>query len=362
MIHSLAGGGAERVMAGLASALSERNHQVTLITLDDGRQDRYELAAAVQRASLDVMGTSCGVLAALRNNSRRMMRLRQAIQTSRPDVVLSFCDRNNVLTLLATRGLRVPVVISEHSNPAAQRLPRPWEWLRRQIYRRASAVVVLTRAAAQTVAPWAAQPPIEIPLGVQPPPGLERSMADNGDATTVRTLVAVGRLEIEKGFDQLLQAFALVAQLHPQWNLVIHGEGSCRESLEQQCRQLGIAERVGFPGWTRPIWPALQSSDLFVLPSRYEGFPTALLEAMAAGLPCVAFDCSHGPAVMIRHEVDGLLVPSGEITALAAALQRCMSDAALRATLGSRASEVTQRFGWQAMVDAYEHVLKSQCH
>jgi GalNAc-alpha-(1->4)-GalNAc-alpha-(1->3)-diNAcBac-PP-undecaprenol alpha-1,4-N-acetyl-D-galactosaminyltransferase len=360
IIHSLDGGGAERVMAALASSLVGRNHKVTLITLDDGKRDRYDVAAEVQRLTLDLMYCRRGVISGVTGNARRVARLRKAISASRPEVVLSFCDRTNVLTLLAAFGLSVPVVVSEHSNPEKQQMPWPWSWLRPKLYPRAAAVIVLTRAVAETVAPWSTQPPIVIPVAPQTLPDVGAADMPTQRGSDDQRIVGVGRLEVEKGFDQLIQAFATVADQHRQWKLIIYGEGSLRSQLEQQRDRLGLSGRVQFPGWTRPIWPALQSSDLFVLPSRYEGFPVALLEAMAVGLPCVAFDCPDGPSVIIRDRYDGLLVPSGDISALAAAMNQCMGNPELRATLGQRAVAVTQRFSWQAMVDAYERVLLSQ--
>jgi GalNAc-alpha-(1->4)-GalNAc-alpha-(1->3)-diNAcBac-PP-undecaprenol alpha-1,4-N-acetyl-D-galactosaminyltransferase len=273
-------------------------------------------------------------------------------------VVLSFCDRTNVLTLLATRGTAIPVVVSERSDPAAQAMPWPWSWLRTKLYRRAGAVVVLTSAAAATVAPWSAQRPIVIASAVQQPESIARRRPAEGAGGQ---LIGVGRLEVEKGFDQLLVAFAAIAPQHPQWHLTIHGEGSLRDPLERQRDQLGLSGRVDFPGWTRPIWPALQASDLFVLPSRHEGFPSALLEAMTAGLACICFDCPSGPGEIVRDGVDGLLVPEGDTVALAAAMDRCMRSPELRGALGDHAAQVGARFEWQAMVDAYERVLLSQC-
>lgn len=367
VIHSLAGGGAERVMAGLASSLAQRNHRVTLITLDDARQDRHTTIPAVGRVALDLIGPRRGPLSGALNNTRRAAALRQAILETQPEVVLSFCDRTNVLTLLSLLGTQVPVVVSERSNPAAQVLPWPWSWLRTVLYRRAAAVIALTPAAAKTVGRWSRQPPRVIPSAVQPPPA-EFQPPPTQDAPlpvaapgrSGSLVLGIGRLEHEKGFDQLLQAFAAVADQHPTWTLRIHGEGSCRDQLERQSEDLRLTGRVEFPGWTRPIWPALQQGNLFVLPSRYEGFPSALLEAMAAGLACIAVDCPDGPGVIVREGVDALLVPAGDTAALAAAMDRCMSDPQLRQELGRRAVEVTERFGWAAMVDAYERLLLSQ--
>lgn len=393
VIHSLHGGGAERVMAGLASRLAERGHRVTLITLDEATSDRFETSAAVKRLRLAVMSERRG-LGAIRDRIRRLVRLRGAICNAAPDVVLSFCDATNVLVLLATIGSSIPIVVSERSDPAAQALSRIKHWLRTKLYRRAAAVVVLTSEAAEVVRPWSAAPPVVIPSAVDIPPITRPSIgkADLTGATGVtatkgleprRRVIGVGRLEHEKGFDRLIDAFAKVAPRHTQWDFELHGEGSQFESLRARVEALGLTDRVRFPGWTRPIWPAFASADLFVLPSRYEGFPSALLEAMAAGVPSIAVDCPSGPRAIIRDGVDGLLVKTPNLTSplptetpgmgsgsavdraiagdLAIAIERCMADDELRGRLAAEGRTVVDRFGWQAMVDAYENVLEKAC-
>jgi glycosyltransferase involved in cell wall biosynthesis len=342
--------------------LSERGHEVTLVTLDDGKNDRHDVAASVTRICLDRMRPSRNPISGLLANLGRVVALRRTLSKSRPEVVLSFCDSTNVLTLASTIGWSVPVVVSERSDPAAQRLARPWQWLRQRLYRKAARVIVLTEAAARIVAPWCSTPPIVIASAVDSPPDpVHESDVDLVKAPTggrPPIVLGIGRLEIEKGFDQLLIAFATVAARHPDWRLVIYGEGSLRGELERLRDGLGLRDRVDLPGWVRPIWPAIRGGELFVLPSRYEGFPSALLEAMACGLASVAFACPSGPSAIIRDGVDGLLVPPGDTDALAIAIDKCIGDPVLRVELGRAAMGVTGRFGWAAMTDAYEKVLK----
>lgn len=359
VIHSLAGGGAERVMAGLTSRLAARGHQVRLVTLDDGRDDRHDVDPAVERVCLDVMGDSPGKFTAIRNNRARLAALRAAIRSYAPQVVLSFCDSTNVLTLLAATGLGVPVVVSERSDPSEHAMSPLWSRLRRWTYRRAARLVALSDTSARSMAAWNRRPVAVIPSAVEAPeetdanpdPAERRSPSGSGR----KTILGVGRLAKEKGFDRLIDAFTQLAGEFPDWRLRIAGEGPQRPRLEAMIAASGCAERIQLLGWQRPITPLYRAADLFVLPSRYEGFPSALLEAMACSVASVAVDCESGPREIIRNGVDGVLTSA---EALPAEMRRLMQDQPLREQLAQRAAGVVDRFGWDAMVERYLEVLR----
>jgi glycosyltransferase involved in cell wall biosynthesis len=173
-----------------------------------------------------------------------------------------------------------------------------------------------------------------------------------------KQLMAMGRLSHEKGFDLLLQAFARLAPHHPDWDLTIWGEGALKEQLMQQRDDLALTDRVSIPGPTRSPREQLAASDIFVLSSRHEGFPNALCEAMASGLPAVSFDCKFGPGSIIRDNVDGLLVPTGDVDALVTALDRLMSDEALRDRLGAEAVSIVDRYSLANVAAQWEALLK----
>jgi GalNAc-alpha-(1->4)-GalNAc-alpha-(1->3)-diNAcBac-PP-undecaprenol alpha-1,4-N-acetyl-D-galactosaminyltransferase len=352
IIHSLDGGGAERVMASLASRLAARQHAVTLITLDDGARDRHSVDADVVRRPLDMMCESRGLAAKFLHTRYRIKGLRAAILDEAPDVVLSFCDRTNILTLMAAKNLGIPVIISERSDPQQQSLGTIWEHLRTRTYRRATAIIALTETSARYLTERLGSAVDVIPSAVDAPP-LE---SDREMAIRQRRIIAAGRLEHEKGFDRLVDAFAMIADKSPDWSLRILGEGSMRTSLEKQIRDHGLADRVTLAGWIRPIWDELAASTIFALPSRYEGFPSALLEAMAAGVPSIAVDCESGPRSIMGDSNGGLLV-ANDVAALADGIQQLIEDDGQREQLGADGKHVVERFGWDPMVDAYEAIL-----
>ncbi|KAA5545895.1 glycosyltransferase family 4 protein [Roseiconus nitratireducens] len=353
VIHSLDGGGAERVMAGLASRLARRQHRVTLVTYADTGGDRYPLDPEVRRRCLELRHDATWRPGKWMQVRRRHRAVARVMASESPDVVLSFCDRNNIDVLMSASRRSPPIVICERSDPAQQSLGMLWNSLRRRVYHRSSSAIALTETSARFLRRLCDRV-IVIPSAVDPPP-LE---SDRVAAAERKTIVGVGRLEPEKGFDRLIEAFAGFSEQDASWRLLIYGEGSEREQLLQQADQLGIADRVALPGWVRPIWQPLSEATVFCLPSRYEGFPSALLEAMALGVPCISVDCESGPRAIIQHGMNGLLVePSVE--GLREGLQRWVNEPAERERLGRAGRSVVEDFGWDAMVDAYEQELRT---
>jgi glycosyltransferase involved in cell wall biosynthesis len=331
---------------------------VTLLTLSGGDADFYPLDPRVDRVSLDVLGPSSGPLSAVVANASRIVRLRRAMLGARPDAVISFGDSTNCLALLAAAGTGLRVIVSERSDPRRLPLGRAWAALRRRLYPRAFAVAVQT----ERVASWArefvpGQRVRVIPNFVRMSEVETRPAAPSNGS---RQVAAVGRLSAEKGFDLLLSAFARCAPRHPQWSLAIAGEGPNRRQLEAQAAESGLANRVRLPGLVREVDAFLARSDLFVLSSRFEGFPNALLEAMALGVAPLAFDCDSGPAEIIRANVDGVLVPPEDVDALAHGMDRLMGDEEERSRLGRAAKGVTFRFGLADVMQKWERLTDDE--
>lgn len=359
VVPSLAFGGAEHVVAKMAGYWAARGDAVTVITLAGSSGDTYSLDPAVTRVALDLVRESRGPIRAIANNMGRVRKLRGAIACSSPDAVISFTDRMNVLTLLACQPLKVGTVVSERIDPARQEIGRAWSWLRRRTYPNARALVVQTERVRRQMSDVMRGGRIYvIPNYVEAPPRLNRS-EPTGDPSAVRWIVAMGRLAPQKGFDLLIEAFSRIAVRRPQWSLRIMGEGPARHDLERQVTANGLSNRIVLSGWEREPATVLQQCDLFVLSSRFEGFPNALLEAMACGLASVSFDCDSGPAEIVRNEIDGILVPAENIASLASALERLIVDESLRRRLGSEAAHVTERFGVEPYYARWEAVLRN---
>jgi glycosyltransferase involved in cell wall biosynthesis len=359
IISSLSIGGAERVMSILANYWAQKGWQITLLTFDDGNEEPfYDLHPAIIHRPLGIKGESSNVIQGLINNFTRIGVLRRAIKKSAPQAIISFLAQTNVIALLASSGLNLSVIISERSIPAYDGFNKIWACLMRWCYPKSSCLIVQNQSVLEY---FSKEPKLRtqlIPNPVASPNDYE-SDPKKESKHTARVLLAMGRFVEEKGFDLLLKALAQVAHKHGNWSLVIWGEGPQRVPLEKLRDELGLQNKVYFPGLTQRSYEELKRADLFVLSSRHEGFPNVLCEAMACGLPVISFDCPSGPREIVRNGLDGILVPPEDIDALATAIDRLMDDEEERHRIAVRAPEVVERFGLEKVAGMWEEVINS---
>ena len=351
-IHQLSAGGAERVLTLLANELCKKGWSVTVLTFDSGRETAFfKLHSDVQHWPLSLKREQGGWWKAIKVHFLRPWVLRKAIRKSGPDAVLAFIDQMNILTLMATIGLKIPVIVSERSHPAFN-ISKLCSLLRQVVYKRSARLVLQTRDACDFFSS-------SIPKRIIPNPVLvpEYSEPALKSETNSKTLMAMGGLREVKGFDLLLRAFAPLCNKFPDWVLEIWGEGVQRKTLESLRDELGLRERVRFPGLTKEHHQTMSQVDIFVLSSRSEGFPNVLGEAMACGLPVVSFDCRSGPSELIQDGVNGLLVPPESIQELSSSLERLMASAELRKSLGEQAQKITEIYSLDKIVQSWEELI-----
>ncbi len=359
-IHSLSAGGAERVTATLANYWADHGHHVILVTMTSQNDDFYELHPEIKRVALNCATDSTNVFAALYHNVKRVLILRRVLVREQADVALGMMTTANCLLALAAIGTGIPAIGSERVHPPALPLGILWEWLRRKSYPHLHAMVALATQSADWLQLHARARrtiiipnPISFPLPKHSPVVLPEECHLKGE----KLLLAVGRLAPQKGYSRLLEAFACLAADFPEWDLVIVGEGSERSRLEQQVIELTLHGRVSFPGRVGNIGDWYEAADLYVMTSLFEGFPNTLAEALAHGVPSVSVDCDTGPRDILRHEVDGLLVPQGDEDSLKKALGSLMRDDALRHKFTERAVEIRQRFSMEKIGKMWEELF-----
>ena len=351
IISSLSPGGAERVLSELANYWTSQEHQVTLITFSaTNHKPFYLLNSKIRLIQLGQRQNESSRLMRLLKAFKRILCLRKVLQAVKPDVVISFIDVMNLITILVNAGLKIPVIVSERIDPHFHSIPLFFNIIRPWLYRCAQKVVVQTNSAASYFAN-SLQNIIEIIPNPVMPARYEKSMT-----AFVKSIVAVGRLDAQKDHRILIQAFSRLHTKYPQLRLTIYGEGAERHNLQTLINSLYLQEKVVLAGTTPNIHQKLTEGDLFVFPSRYEGFPNALCEAMAVGLPVIASNCS-GNVDIVRDTVDGRLFPVGDIDKLTAIMEELINDTAQRERLAHEAQTIVDRFHSDRVMHMWDDVL-----
>lgn len=348
----LGAGGAERVVSLLAADRCRRGDDVHLFAFAGEEEKSYfALHPNITVHRLVEDETSLLSKLGLIRSLRRVLILREEFKKLQPTLIVSFLTKINILCLLAARNLGIRVVISERNNPKAQKKHVAWRLVSGVILRRADRLVMQTDAILKTLPDTLRRKAFVIGNPC------EATDVHKKHSTEMFSLVAVGRLVEQKGFDTLIKAFAKIATDFPEWTLTIFGEGPDRGLLQSQINTLDLEDRVKLDGITERPGEWVSVASLFVLTSRYEGFPNVLIEAMAAGLPVVATDCDFGPSEIIESGVSGLLVPVDDVAELASAMACLMRNNALRQKMGRSAQETIARFSMHEIAEKWDMAL-----
>ena len=349
LLSKLGHGGAERVALNLATEWRDAGAEVVIAVLSSDRHDSYPIPEGICVVPLNISGHPSSILAILRNNIAPLIKIRRLLRQERPDIAIGVV-KVSIIGLALARTNDEIAIGHEHGNQIDDfRGWTGWIWnfMRRFSYARLDAVVVLTpqsvtwlRENTNVRRVVAIPNSIKLPLPDNEPRIKPKDIVPAGK----KLLLASGRLHRQKRFDRLLDAFAQISSHHPDWCLVILGEGDLREKLEAQVDQLGLAQRVHLPSFAGNVADWYRFADAFVLTSDFEGFPMVLLEAMAHGCPVVSVDCDTGPRDIIRNGENGLLVHKDDIDALVDGLDKMLSDDALRKRLASKAVEVVKTY------------------
>ena len=356
MVPGLGAGGAERVAGIVANGLARSGVQVTFIALDRPDQPRHvDLDSEVHLMRLALTGVSRNSLTAIRTNWTRIRALRRALHTASPDCVLSAVTETNVLTLIAV-GRRWPVLVWEHTDPWLWKLKKPWWWARWLLYRRAVSVVFLSRHHAN----YFKHRGYQISSEVMPNPVPVLTMTDMNEgaiAVSKPFILGVGRLDRLKGFFELLGLFKQVKNKHPEWSLVIVGDGDEATALKIFCEDLDISQSVYFTGAVMDPYPYYRACEIFISLSELEGFPLALIEAMSCACPVVMNAYSEAIYEIIDHGQNGFVVDRSNKENLYRVVERLVVDDKLRKRIGHNGASVLHTYDEPKIIDDWKRLI-----
>lgn len=362
-------GGMERVLLNKVTYLSQLpGWEVSVVTTDQNqRPPFYPFPEKVRMTDLDInysedneKGAWKKITGYLRKRKEHKRKLTALLLKEKPDIVVSLYPSESSFIPDIKDGSR-KVLELHYCKFFRLQYGRKGllGWIDKlrtrqdeQIVRRFDKFVVLTN---EDRGYWGNLPNIEVI------PNAAMHVSDTYSDVMNKRVIAVGRLDYQKGFDRLIQAWQLVQHTgkFTDWKLDIFGQGEWQEMLQQMIDKAGLQDSLQIYQPTKQIGEEYVKSDLLVMSSNYEGFPMVMIEAMACGLPVVSFDYKCGPKDIIQTGINGLLVPNGDIQALADAMMKVMEDEAYRKMLSLNARKVVDTYSEQAVMSQWIRLFTS---
>ena len=336
-ISSLQKGGSERVIVNLAEYFYQKKYEVILVT-QYKKEVEYDILPEIKRVYSEpeaylLQGGR------IRNFLVRYQTLRRIWKTYKPDVILSFLGKNNFMAILTALGLPSKVAVSVRGEPTMEYVGKVMQLLAKGLFTLANGVIMQTEQACEFLPKHIRKKTVVLPNPLNP---LFINARYEGEKEDV--IVAAGRLDENKNHAMLIHAFARIADEFPQMKLIIYGEGESRPQLEALIAEKQLEHRVALPGSISDISEKVAKARIFTLTSNTEGMPNSVMEAMALGIPVVSTDCPcGGPAMLIEHEVNGMLVPVEDTYALADAFRKILNSPELEQKLGENAYQITKK-------------------
>lgn len=370
IIYCLAGtfnsGGMERIVINKANWLTEHGHEVSIITTEqNGRQNFFPLNEKVTRIDLDVMYSdtnSLGVVKKMISRKRLMRKHRKALNTvllqNKPDIVVStFGNEVGFLPFIADGSRKVAEI--HFSRWYRLQLNRKGIWriidkyltyTDYRILKKFDRFICLTE---EDKLNWGKLNNIEVI------PNFIEDIAAQTAPLTAKSMIAVGRLSYQKGYERLVKAWKIVADKHPDWRLNIFGGGELKDDLESLIKNVDLNNYIKIHEPTAQILREYVNNSALVLSSRYEGLPMVLLEASSVGLPLISFTCQCGPKDIIMSGYNGLLVNEGDIDGLAEAIIKVIENPELRKEMGKNSLEKSTEYNKEIIMNKWNGLFHS---
>lgn len=350
-ISALRKGGAERVLVNLADYLAENGYQVTMVTQYQ-KENEYPLNPKVKRVISDISGEEV-TKSRILNFVRRFRKLRNIWKSEKPEIILSFIGKNNILAILTSFGLGSAVAVSVRSEPAREYYNKWMRFMARNLFYAADGVILQTKECFSFFPKRIRKKAVILRNPINTAFFKKRYGGERD-----KTIVTVGRVDENKNHRMLIQAFAGLAEEFPDYKLIIYGDGEQRKPLLKLVEQMDLQERVLLPGNVENVPEMIYKAGVFVLSSNKEGMPNALIEAMIMGLTVVSTNCPcGGPAELIDHGVNGLLTPVGDVEKMKDNLQILLNDLQKSEELGRNAAKTGDIYRPEKVYKEWENYL-----
>lgn len=349
-------GGVEHMSTSLINEMSARGHNGHLLSLDmEGAKIEYNLAPNITWHKVSTINAQ--KKAAKKEQFNRLKKIRCILKKHKIDVAIGFQDGAFLTLALAALGTNIPVIAAERNSPSRFDFTSEGKYrhLRFNSFRLAKKVTVQCPSYVDLYPEYLRNKIEVIPNPVFPALHAAKPGGREGER---KTLLSVGRLSYQKNYRVLLEAFTLIADKQPEWDLTIVGEGDHRDRLEAFIEKNGLKNRVNLVGYSRNTEKYYQKAHLFCLPSLWEGFPNALAEAMSHGLPSVGFEECAGVSDLIEPEKTGLLAKGqNNAQTLMESIDALMANNNRRALMGQNAKEKIKEFTPKLVYDKWEQLF-----
>ena len=291
---SMSSGGAERVISILSKKFITINYNVTILTTftGEGSLDFYKLDPKVKRITLKSYFQK---KLSFIDFFRKFLIFKKVVAHNKPDIIISFTSYINILSLISLSSLKIPIIVSERVDPFKHKINFFLTLLRPIVYKFAKKVICQTTDLSNKIKKsWNLKNVVTITN-----PLFEKIPNVNRWSQRKNIVLNVGRLENQKGHDMLIKAWSMLNN-KKDWKLLIIGSGSEKKNLISMVKSLNLTKEIQIKSTTKNIWKEYNKSKIFILSSRYEGYPNVLIEAMAMGNAVISTDCNTGPREIIK--------------------------------------------------------------
>ena len=367
-IGSLQKGGAEHVMVNLAEYFWSRGYHVTLVTtyISDNEyevphaawkaveEDRNAVKATVvdkpgQTRNVALHGGLEGgidrIFSAIDDTGMNRVKafktrfdsLKNIWKKIKPDLILSFIGKNNIMAIMTAKSLHIPVVVSVRAKFEMEYPSKSMMMAMNYTFPKAAGIVLQSKGASMQLPDKIKKKVVVLPNSINPD-----FIRDLYQGERDKTIVTVGRIDANKNHRLVIDSFDKIKVDHPDHKLEIYGDGPDRDKLTKYVEEKGLSDKVIFKGSVPDVADRIQTAGMFILASDMEGLPNALIEAMSLGLPCITTDCMYDTSELVQDNINGIVVPKGDINAMAEAMKKLITSPEFAKKLGDEASKIRE--------------------